>query len=384
MAVPAAGVLQAAPRRTGAGAGTAASAAGLAEFPAGPTVGNEAGHSDTGVSLRAGSDEVRSDISVSPWAGAGGAAAGRRTAPGSAGEVPGGGTSAGRAGRRGIEARMADVRALVPNRYQPRGEISDGSLRGLADSIRQTGILQPITVRARGSGYEIVTGERRWRAAALAGLGEVPVVVREVNDEEMLELALIENIQRADLNPIERGEAYARYGTEFGRRPEEVARRVGEDRSTVANFLRLLELPEEVKGMVAKGVLSAGHGRCLLSESDPEKIRLLARAAVRHAMSVRQLEEVVRRGREQRDAGLGEGGRTVDGARQGPGDPRGWSRGGKSAHLRELEGRLSEACGTKVVLEEGRKKGSGRMVIEYYTLDDFDRIAGKLGLQVEN
>lgn len=265
----------------------------------------------------------------------------------------------------GIEARMVNVRLLSPNPRQPRSAITEGSVAGLAESIKQTGILQPITVRARGGGYEVVTGERRWRAAELAGLREVPVVVREVSDEEMLELALVENIQREDLNAIDRAVAYEQYCRRFGKKPEEAGRRLGEDRSTVVNFLRLLELPEEVKGLVAKGLLSAGHGRSLLGLGDPVKMGLMAREIVKHGLSVRAVEEIVRRSKV--DGGRGRG---VSGARPA-----------KSAHMKDLESRLTVACGTKVVVEEGRQKGRGKIVIEYYSLDDFDQIARRLGLE---
>ncbi len=266
----------------------------------------------------------------------------------------------------GIEARMVPIARLSPNPHQPRGPIAEDSVRTLAESIRQTGILQPITVRPHGVGYQIVTGERRWRAAGLAGLAEVPVVVRKVTDEEMLELALVENIQREDLNAIDRAQAYAHYCAQFARRPEEVAGRLGEDRTTVVNFLRLLELPEAVKEMVAKGLLSAGHARSLLGLPNPEQMLLVARTVVKQGLSVRALEDLVRRTR----------------ARGGAGEPAfaTAARPVKSAHLRDLETRLSLACGTKVSIEEGKRKGSGRMVIEYYSLDDFDRVAGKLGV----
>lgn len=261
---------------------------------------------------------------------------------------------------------MVPTARLSPNPHQPRGPIAEESVRTLAESIRQTGILQPITVRPHGAGYQIVTGERRWRAAGLAGLAEVPVVVRHVTDEDMLELALVENIQREDLNAIDRAQAYARYCAQFSRRPEEVAVRLGEDRTTVVNFLRLLELPAPVKEMVTKGLLSAGHARSLLSLPNPEQMLLVARTVVKQGLSVRAVEDLVRRTR----ARGGAGGPVLEPA----------ARPVKSAHLRDMETRLSLACGTKVTIEEGRRKGSGRMVIEYYSLDDFDRVAGKLGV----
>ena len=263
---------------------------------------------------------------------------------------------------------MVSLAALSPNRHQPRGAISEESVKSLADSIRRTGVLQPITVRARDGGYEVVTGERRWRAAAVAGLKAVPAVVRDVPDDEMLELALVENIQREDLNAIERALAYDQYCRQLGGKADEVARRLGEDRSTVVNFLRLLDLPEEVKTMVADGLISAGHARSLLGLGDAERMRLMAREIVKHGLSVRGVEEIVRRSKDG-------GSRVRITANSG--------RPTKSAHVRELENRLSLACGTKVLIEEGRKKGYGKILVEYYSLDDFDRLAKRLGLELE-
>ena len=268
----------------------------------------------------------------------------------------------------GAEVRMVSLAALSPNRHQPRGAISEESVKSLADSIRRTGVLQPITVRARDGGYEVVTGERRWRAAAVAGLKAVPAVVRDVPDDEMLELALVENIQREDLNAIERALAYDQYCRQLGGKADEVARRLGEDRSTVVNFLRLLDLPEEVKTMVADGLISAGHARSLLGLGDAERMRLMAREIVKHGLSVRGVEEIVRRSKDG-------GSRVRITANSG--------RPTKSAHVRELENRLSLACGTKVLIEEGRKKGYGKILVEYYSLDDFDRLAKRLGLELE-
>ncbi|MCP4594062.1 MAG: ParB/RepB/Spo0J family partition protein [bacterium] len=276
---------------------------------------------------------------------------------------------AGQEGSGGIEARMVEVARLSPNPHQPRRAISDESVESLARSIEQTGILQPITVRRRGDGYEVVTGERRWRAAERAGLSEVPVVVRSVSDTEMLELALVENIQREDLNAIDRALAYRAYCEGFDKKPDEVGRRLGEDRTTVVNFLRLLELPDAVRQMVANGLISAGHGRSLLGLGDPAKMALVAREIVKQGLSVREVEEIVRRSKR------GEGG----GARAGlvPG-----AKPAKSPHIRDLELRLTSAVGTKVQVEESRIRGRGRIMIEYYSLDDFDRVAQRLGLEV--
>ena len=267
--------------------------------------------------------------------------------------------------------------ALVPHRYQPRQIIDPQTIGALAKSIARNGLLQPLVVRplhgtdSQGSHtYEIIAGERRWRAAKSAGVDELPVVVRDVGDREALELALVENIQRQDLNAIDRAGAYETYCREFGFKPEEVAARLAEDRTTVTNYLRLLELPEEVKEMVAQGELGMGHARCILGISDANVRLDLARAAVANSLSVRALENIVRRRKAQAQASaasLPTPGRQV----------------AKPAHLADVENRLQQAVGTKVTIREARRKGQGRIIIEYYSLDDFDRIAGRLGLVEE-
>ncbi len=270
-------------------------------------------------------------------------------------------------------ATIVRTTALMPNRKQPRKSFDAQSIAGLAQSIAQRGVVQPLLVRPLPSpddghpaGYEIIAGERRWRAAKAAGLAELPVVVRDVADQESLELALIENIQREDLNAIDRAEGYATYCREFGLSADEMARRTGEDRSTVANYLRLLELPDEVKDIVADGRLGMGHARAILgAASAADRIRL-ARMVVDRGMSVRAIEATVRLQRSAR--------RTDDvGQRDTP-------RQDKSAHIRSLESRLQHSVGTKVTIQESRRKGRGRVIIEYYSLDDFDRIARMLGL----
>jgi ParB family chromosome partitioning protein len=276
---------------------------------------------------------------------------------------------------------MADVAALSANPFQPRDIITDDDIVSIADSIRRHGLLQPISVRAVGERYQIIAGERRWRAAKSIGMTHVPVIVRQATDEQMLELALIENLQREDLNAMDRARAYRQFCTHFGLKPEEVADRLGEDRSTVLNYLRLLDLAEPIRVMVAAGKLSMGHARCLLGvENEVHRLRL-AEAAVANELSVRAVEEVVRRGKVFLAAGATNvalaGG---DALLQSSGTRRGRLR---SAHLQDLEQRFERAVKTKVSIHEGRKRGSGRITIEYYTLDDFDRIAGKLGVDVD-
>jgi len=259
-----------------------------------------------------------------------------------------------------------DPSELSPNPMQPRADLSDDGLSGLAESIRNSGMIQPISVRRVGGRLQIIAGERRWRASQLAGLERVPVLIREVDDRGMLEMALVENIQREDLNPLDRAKAYRRYCDTFAASAEQVAERVGEDRTTVTNYLRLLDLPADIQSLLATGRISMGHARSLAGVPDDDDRRRLAKAVVAHELSVRALEEIVRR--EKR------------GEVRAPSTRRSKD---KSANLRDLEERLSLACGTKVAIQEGRGKGTGRIVIEYYNLDDFDRVASKLGLPPE-
>jgi ParB family transcriptional regulator, chromosome partitioning protein len=191
-------------------------------------------------------------------------------------------------------AREVEIGRLVPNRFQPRREFSQGSLAELAASIREQGVVQPIVVTPRGEKLEIVAGERRWRAAAMAGLTKVPVVWRErQSDSDLLEVALVENIQREDLNPLEAAEAYARLKDEFRLSHEKIADRVGKDRSTVTNALRLLKLPESVRERIRSGTLSGGHARALASLVSADDQERLAEEILRRGLSVRQTEKRV-------------------------------------------------------------------------------------------
>ncbi|MFQ5492399.1 MAG: ParB/RepB/Spo0J family partition protein [Phycisphaerae bacterium] len=260
-------------------------------------------------------------------------------------------------------ARMVATASLTLNPYQPRSEASSEGVASLAASIRSSGMIQPISVRIVDGKLQIIAGERRWRAATLAGMDQVPVIVREADDRQMLELALVENIQREDLNPIDRARAYGVYCDRFELTVDQVAERLGEDRSTVANYLRLLDLEDDICAMLADGRLSMGHARCIVGVADAATRMRLAQAAVVNQLSVRALEEIIRREKK----GL---------ARKGDGE----GRPVKSAHVRELEHCLGVATGTKVTVQLSKKKGSGRMIIEFYSLDDFDRISGLLGM----
>ncbi|MGH9317293.1 MAG: ParB/RepB/Spo0J family partition protein [Thermoanaerobaculia bacterium] len=195
---------------------------------------------------------------------------------------------------RGTLVREVEIERLVPGRFQPRRDFSPDGMAELVASIREQGIVQPVLVVPRGEKFEIVAGERRWRAAAQAGLSRVPVVIREKrSDRELLEIALVENLQREDLNPLDAAGAYARLREEFHLTQEEVARRVGKDRATVANSLRLLKLPVSVREKVREGSISAGHARALLSLSSTDDQERLADEILRRALSVRQTEKRV-------------------------------------------------------------------------------------------
>jgi ParB family chromosome partitioning protein len=195
-------------------------------------------------------------------------------------------------------AMEVDIDLLAPNLQQPRVQMDDAKLAELAESIRANGVIQPILVRRTGATYQIIAGERRWRAAQIAGLLKVPVVLRDVPDgaeQQLLELALVENIQRENLNPVDEAVAYQRLIDQFALTQEQVAAAVGKDRSSVANYLRLLRLPEEVRGDLAGGALSMGHARALLALPDPAVQRQTAREVISRALSVRETESLVRR-----------------------------------------------------------------------------------------
>jgi ParB family chromosome partitioning protein len=253
------------------------------------------------------------------------------------------------------------IDAIAPNRRQPRTTFDDESLRSLALSIQEVGILQPIVVRRTGSGYELIAGERRLRAAKLAGLATVPVILRESDDAESLREALIENIHREDLNPIELAEAFRELLEELGLKQETLAERLGVSRSHVANTIRLLQLPAEVQALLAEGKIQAGHGRALLSLADPEAQKALALRTAAQDLSVREVEELVRRYLEQPAKTDAEPART---ARE------------DTTSLAEVEEILSEQLATRVTIQMGRKRG--RVIIEFGSADDLERIVSEI------
>ncbi|HWL90362.1 MAG TPA: ParB/RepB/Spo0J family partition protein [Actinomycetota bacterium] len=252
--------------------------------------------------------------------------------------------------------------AIAPNPKQPRSRFDDEALAELAASIREVGILQPIVVRRTGQGYEVVTGERRLRAAKLAGLAMVPVVLRDSDDSNLLREALIENIHREDLNPIELGEAFRQLLDELGLKQEDLADRVGVSRSHIANTIRLLALPFDVQQLLADEKISAGHARALLALGDSDAITSLSLRVAAEDLSVRETEEIVRR--------------FID----VPAEPSPKKKAGQpqptDSTLAEVEEILSEQLATRVVIRMGRKRG--QVVIDFGSADDLERIVSEI------
>jgi ParB family chromosome partitioning protein len=254
---------------------------------------------------------------------------------------------------------MMPVDSLEANPMQPRRVFDSEGLAELAQSIRANGIIQPLVVRKTGDRHQLVAGERRLRAAKLAGLTHVPVVVRDIPDARLLEITLIENIQREDLNPIETAVAFERLGRELNLNAEQVGVRTGKDRSTVLNFQRLLQLPQEIQQLIASRKLSAGHGRSLLTLPTPEMQLEAGRKSVSLAWSVRQLERVTQKMME------GEAPKSVNEVQVDP---------NVKAAIQEMQ----RALGTRVRIVEKPKQKGGRIEIEYYSGEDLDRIYGMI------
>ncbi len=244
---------------------------------------------------------------------------------------------------------------IIPNEYQPRKIFNDDKLKELAASIKEQGVIQPVIVHKAGTGYQLIAGERRWRASRLAGLKTIPSLVKEATKRELLEMALIENIQREDLNPLEAAEAYKRLQDEFKLTQEDLAKRVGKERSTVTNFLRILHLPKEVKQELASGALSMGHAKALLSLERGRDQILASALIVKKGLSVREAEALASRLK----------------------DPPKQNKMSQSQELHAIEEKLKKSLGTKVSII-AKTKG-GRIVIEYYTPEELDRILEKIG-----
>jgi ParB family chromosome partitioning protein len=247
---------------------------------------------------------------------------------------------------------------IQPNRFQPRSSFPSEELAQLSESIRTQGVLQPLLVRRIDTGFELVAGERRLRAAKMAGLDRVPVVIKDVSDSEMLEMSIVENIQRENLNPMEEAQAYQRLITEFGLTQEQAAGRVGKSRSAVANFLRLLHLPDGIKDSIVKGQLSMGHARALLGADTAAQQNSAWRAIIRKGLSVRQTEALIKRLRQASEA--------VE-KRKATSEDR---------HLATVAEDLSRRFGTRVEIKKRGKKG--KLEIEFYSTEDLNRLLGLL------
>ncbi len=262
----------------------------------------------------------------------------------------------------GERVQQISLGHIVPSPLQPRREFERGALEELIDSIRQRGIIQPLIVRQVNQQFELIAGERRWRAAKEAGLSEAPAIVRQATDLEVLELALIENLQRADLNPIEEAQAYARLANEFGMRQEDIAEKVGKSRASIANAMRLLDLDPQVQTWVVQDLLSVGHAKVLLGLKAHDEQRLLAEKILRQSSTVRTTERMVARQ-------LGKHGGTRRLRR---------AAAENTAAIGDLENRLQQYLATRVTLHHGEKRG--RIEIEYYGADDLERVVTRLGL----
>jgi ParB family transcriptional regulator, chromosome partitioning protein len=249
------------------------------------------------------------------------------------------------------------IELIDRNPYQTRTHVDESALSELADSIKATGVLQPITVRAiPGGRYQLIAGERRWLASQHAGKATVPSIVRQVSNEQAMEMTIIENLQREDLNPVEQARAFDRLGREFGLTQEQMAQRTGKERSSVANYLRLLRLPEPVQNLVETNLITFGHAKALMGLDSPDAMASMAKQAVEKSMSVRQTEDAV--------AKLMHPPEKVEKVRQV--DP----------NVKEAEKELERTLGVRVTITD--RKGKGKILLEYSSLDDFDRIVATL------
>lgn len=252
-----------------------------------------------------------------------------------------------------------EIEQLKPRSDQPRTLFLEESLQELAASIAEHGLLQPILAKPDGEGYQIIAGERRWRAAQIAGLSTIPVIVKDIGEAEAAEISLIENLQRDDLTPVEEARAYKQMMNRYNYTQESLAERIGKSRSHVANTVRILALPDEVLKLLDEGKLSAGHARALLAIGKPKEQVKMAQAIVEDKVSVRQLEKKVRKGRSGNDA-------------------KREQRSEKTPEVRDLEERLQLCLGTRAQVSAG--SSGGKIIIEYYSLDDLERICDIIGI----
>lgn len=247
---------------------------------------------------------------------------------------------------------LANIGEIRPNAFQPRKDFDETSIEELAQSIKENGIIQPLVVRKSEGNYEIIAGERRWRAAQRVGLTKVPVIIKDVSDRQALELALVENLQREDLNPIEEAAAYEQLIEDFGLTHEEISTRIGKERSTITNQLRLLKLPDEIKEAIIAGEITAGHARAILGLSSLAKAREILEAIRNEKLSVRKTEKLVQKlsGQKEKTAKLGS----------------------SDVHMNHIADELKKTLGTHVKIVD--KKGKGKIVIEYYSKMELERL----------
>ncbi len=258
-----------------------------------------------------------------------------------------------------IEGILMDIKKVEPNREQPRKNFDEDALLELSESIKQFGVLQPLLVQDKKGYYEIIAGERRWRAAKLAGLKEVPVIIKDLTDQEIVEISLIENIQRENLNPIEEAIAYKRLLTEFNLKQDEVAERVSKSRTAVTNSMRLLKLNEKVQQMVIDDMISTGHARALLGIENQEKQYQVAQKIFDEKLSVRETEKLVKKIQQEKEESKPKKEEKID--------PK------MEAIFSDLEETMKGILGTKVAINRKDEK-KGKIEIEYYSMDELDRI----------
>ena len=258
--------------------------------------------------------------------------------------------------------QLVKITKVEPNREQPRKNFDEDALQELADSIKQFGLLQPILVQDRKTYYEIIAGERRWRAAKLAGLKEVPVIIKSFTEQEIVEISLIENIQREDLNPIEEAQAYKRLLTEFNLKQDEVAERVSKSRAAVTNSIRLLKLGEKVQQMVIDDMISTGHARALIAVEDPEEQYEIAQRIFDEKLSVREVEKLMKNLHKPEKAKKKPDNQTLQ------------------VIYQDIEDRLKQKLSTKVTITS-KGEGSGKIEIEFYNHEDLDRLLEMIGNQ---
>lgn len=263
-------------------------------------------------------------------------------------------------GDKSIEGILVSINKVEPNREQPRKNFDEDALLELSESIKQFGVLQPLLVQDKKDYYEIIAGERRWRAAKLAGLKEIPVMIKNLTEQEVVEISLIENIQRESLNPIEEAFAYKRLLNEFHLKQDEVAERVSKSRTAVTNSMRLLKLNENVQQMVIDDMITTGHARALLGIEDPQKQYAMAQKIFDEKLSVRETEKLVKKVQQEKNAPASQKEENLP-------DPK------MEAIYRDLEEKIKVILGTKVAIHQ-KDKQKGKIEIEYYSMDELDRI----------